>query len=137
MPSGTSGSGALFLARDRFGIKPLYTAWVGERFYFASEVKALLPFLPDVRIDYRGLRDYLTFQFYLQGKTLFRDVRELPPATSCLVDARGERTTTYWQVHYEPDLDHTDALVLQSLPGTDGRLGPRRTWWPTCRWAAI
>ncbi len=40
---------ALLLARDRFGIKPLYTAWVGERFYFASEVKALLPFLPDVR----------------------------------------------------------------------------------------
>ena len=91
---------ALLLARDRFGIKPLYTAWVGERFYFASEVKALLPFLPDVRIDYRGLRDYLTFQFYLQGKTLFRDVREVPPATSCLVDAQGERATTYWQVQY-------------------------------------
>ena len=99
---------ALLLARDRFGIKPLYTAWVGERFYFASEVKALLPFLPDVRLDYRGLRDYLTFQFYLQGKTLFRDVREVPPATSCLVDAQGERATTYWQVQYEPDLDHSD-----------------------------
>ena len=100
---------ALFLARDRFGIKPLYTAWVGERFYFASEVKALLPFLADVRLDYCGLRDYLTFQFYLQGKTLFRDVREIPPATSCLVDAEGERATTYWQVNYDLDLDHNDA----------------------------
>ena len=35
----------LFFARDRFGIKPFYYAVVGDAFYFASEAKALLPFL--------------------------------------------------------------------------------------------
>jgi asparagine synthase (glutamine-hydrolysing) len=98
----------LFLARDRFGIKPLYKVWVGERLYFASEIKTLLPFLPQVRIDRQGLRDYLAFQFCLQGKTLFEDVREQPPATTCLVDRDGERSSTYWEVRYDRDLDHTD-----------------------------
>jgi asparagine synthase (glutamine-hydrolysing) len=98
----------LFLARDRFGIKPLYTARVGDHFYFASEIKALLPFLPEVRIDRRGLRDYLAFQFYLQGKTLFQDVHEVPPATRCRVGRRGTSSETYWRVSYDIDQDHTD-----------------------------
>ena len=128
----------LFLARDRFGIKPLYTAWVGKQFYFASEVKAMLPFLPDVRIDYRGLRDYLTFQFYLQGRPLPRRSR-VPPATFHRMHrgrraARARRGKTYWQVHYELDLDHSEQwfcnrcseLVEDSV---------RAIWWPTFRWA--
>jgi asparagine synthase (glutamine-hydrolysing) len=98
----------LFLARDRFGIKPLYTTWVGDNFYFASEIKTLLPFLPEVRIDQEGLRDYLAFQFCLQGKTLFRDVRAQLPATSCTVSRQGLQARTYWQVHYDLDWDHTD-----------------------------
>ena len=72
-------AGELFCARDRFGIKPFYYAVVGDVFYFASEVKALLPFLPAVETDLEGLRDYLAFQFCLAGKTLFKGMRELPP----------------------------------------------------------
>jgi asparagine synthase (glutamine-hydrolysing) len=104
----------LFLARDRFGIKPLYTAWVGKRFYFASEIKAILPFLPAAEIDYCGLRDYLTFQFCLQGKTLIQGVSELPPATTCAVGRSDSQSRSkprhhvYWQVDYTPDLDHTE-----------------------------
>src|SRR5262245_23402215 len=48
----------LFVARDRFGIKPLYYARVGGAFYFGSEIKALLPFLPKVEADRHGLHDY-------------------------------------------------------------------------------
>src|ERR1700674_1817316 len=71
--------GSLFCARDRFGMKPLYYGVVDGRFYFASEAKALLPFLPGVETDVEGLRDYLTFQFCLNGKTLFSGIRELLP----------------------------------------------------------
>jgi len=42
---------ALFCARDRFGIKPFYYATVGNLFLFASEAKALLPFLPEIETD--------------------------------------------------------------------------------------
>ena len=72
-------SDQLFCARDRFGIKPLYYAVVDGVFYFASEVKALLPFLPTVETDIEGFKDYLSFQFCLGGKTLFKGVQELLP----------------------------------------------------------
>ena len=67
----------LFCARDRFGIKPFYYAEQEGVFTFASEPKALLPFLPEVATDHEGLMDYLVVQFCLAGKTLFRHVREL------------------------------------------------------------
>ncbi len=44
-------------------------------FYFASEAKALLPFLPSIETDLEALKDYLTFQFCLAGKTLFKGVQ--------------------------------------------------------------
>src|SRR5262245_26933786 len=69
----------LFCARDRFGIKPLYYTISGGVLYLASEIKALVPFLPDVETDLEGFKDYLTFQFCLAGKTLFSGVRELLP----------------------------------------------------------
>ena len=104
---------SLLLARDRFGIKPLYTAIAGNTLYFASEIKAILPFLPDVRVDAEGLRDYLAFQFCLQGKTLFRDVRELPPATMCLVKGGHVTQQRYWQLHYGRDWDHTEKWFVE------------------------
>ena len=55
------------------------TPQVGDVLYFASEAKALLPFLPAIATDLEGLKDYLAFQFCLAGKTLFEGVRELLP----------------------------------------------------------
>ena len=55
------------------------TPQVGDVLYFASEAKALLPFLPAIETDLEGLKDYLAFQFCLAGKTLFEGVRELLP----------------------------------------------------------
>jgi asparagine synthase (glutamine-hydrolysing) len=98
---------SLFCARDRFGIKPFYYAVVDGVLLFASEAKALLPFLPAIETDVSGLRDYLTFQFCLDGKTLFKGVRELPPAHALEVRDGQVRVWRYWDVHYRPDFDHT------------------------------
>ena len=46
--------GSLFCARDRFGMKPFYYAVVDGRLYFASEAKALLPFMPEIETDLRA-----------------------------------------------------------------------------------
>jgi asparagine synthase (glutamine-hydrolysing) len=99
----------LFLARDRFGIKPVYYAVVGDTFYFASEIKALLPFLPEIETDVEGLKDYLTFQFCLAGKTLFDGVQELLPGHFLRVRNGTVTTERYWEVYFEPDFDHTPA----------------------------
>ncbi len=82
-------AGELVCVRDRFGIKPFYYAVVDDVFYFASEVKALLPVLPAVETDLEGLRDYLAFQFCLAGKTLFKGVRELQPGHYLRLRERG------------------------------------------------
>ena len=92
----------LLCARDRFGIKPFYYAQVGDVLYFASEAKALLPFLPAIETDLEGLKDYLAFQFCLAGKTLFEGVSELLPGhrlrvrsgTRACPSATGRSTTT-------------------------------------------
>ena len=70
----------MFCARDRFGIKPFYYAVVDGMFYFASEMKAILPFLPDIETDIEGFKDYLTFQFCIGNHTLFKGIKVLEPA---------------------------------------------------------
>src|SRR5580765_2611806 len=97
----------LFAARDRFGIKPFYYAVVGDVLYFASEVKALLPFLPEVETDLDGFADYLTFQYPLAGKTLFKGVQELLPGHFLRVRNGKVEMQRYWEVYFEPDFDHT------------------------------
>jgi asparagine synthase (glutamine-hydrolysing) len=71
-----------------------------------SETKALLPLLPAIETDQEALRDYLTFQFTLAGKTLFVGVNELLPDYYLTIRNRGLHVRRYWDVTYEPDLDH-------------------------------
>jgi asparagine synthase (glutamine-hydrolysing) len=97
----------LFCARDRFGIKPFYYTVVGEVCYFASEVKALLPFLRQVETDLEGFKDYLTFQFCLAGKTLFNHVHELLPGHFLQIRHGVLEVRRYWEVYYDLDFDHT------------------------------
>jgi asparagine synthase (glutamine-hydrolysing) len=105
----------LFCARDRFGIKPLYYAVVDGVFMCASEAKALLPFVPSVETDLEGLRDYLVFQFCLDGKTLFKGIRELLPGHTLTVESGAIRVERYWEVQYEPDFDHTERYFIDRL----------------------
>ncbi|MDQ2853392.1 MAG: asparagine synthase (glutamine-hydrolyzing) [Chloroflexota bacterium] len=107
--------GSLFCARDRFGMKPFYYAVVDGRFYFASEAKALLPFLPKVETDPEGLRDYLTFQFCLDGKTLFSGIRELPPGHQLVVRNGTVEISRYWDVYYRLDFGRTAASFEEQL----------------------
>ncbi|KAB1451554.1 asparagine synthase (glutamine-hydrolyzing) [Bordetella bronchiseptica] len=106
----------LFVARDRFGIKPFYYTISRGGFYFASEVKALTPFLAGVRTDTNALHDYFSFQFCLGEKTLFDGVRQLKPAHCGYVDA--ELTIVlrqYWEVQYALDWDHTEKYFVEQV----------------------
>jgi asparagine synthase (glutamine-hydrolysing) len=103
----------LFIARDRFGIKPLYYTTVDGVFYFASEPKALLPFLPEVKTDIDAFRDYLTFQLCLDGKTLFEGIHELPPGHCLEVKNGMVKVQRYWEVYFRRDLDHTDRYFIR------------------------
>jgi len=105
----------LFCARDRFGIKPFYYTVVDGVLYFASEIKALVPFLPAVETDVEGLKDYLCFQFCLGGKTLFKGVKELLPGHMLLVRDGKVTVSRYWEVYYQPDFHHTAAYFESAI----------------------
>jgi len=89
----------LFLARDRFGIKPLYFYRAPHQFLFASEIKALLTILesrplPNQRLVY----DFLTTGMLDHtDETFFAGIQKLPPAHYMLIEADGrQQTTRYW-----------------------------------------
>src|SRR4051794_38486496 len=105
----------LFCAPDRFGIKPFVYTVVGGILYFASEAKALMPFLPTIQTDAEGLKDYLAFQFCLAGKTLFKGVRELLPGHRLVVSNGTVTDERYWEVYYELDWEHTSRWFEQQI----------------------
>jgi len=106
----------LFVTRDRFGIKPFYWAQTPGGLYFASEIKALLPFLENRAVSRAALSDYFTFQFCLGEKTLMDGVWQLPAAHFALVSAGQQpKPQRYWEVHYEVDYDHTERWFTQRL----------------------
>jgi asparagine synthase (glutamine-hydrolysing) len=80
----------LFLARDLYGIKPLYTANDGRTFRFASQVKALLAAARISRDpEPAGLAGFYLFGSVPEPFTLYRDIRALPAGHMQLVDATG------------------------------------------------
>ena len=91
----------LFLARDRFGIKPLYYCIVEGELFFASEIKALLPFLPVVTTNTSALAEYLTFQYTISSQTMFEGIHEVPPGHYVVAQNGVVTTTRYWDVSYE------------------------------------
>jgi asparagine synthase (glutamine-hydrolysing) len=106
----------LFLARDRFGIKPLYWAKTSAGLYFASEVKALLPFLDHRQVNGAALSDYFTFQFCLGEKTMMDGVWQLPAAHfAVLSPGQQPKPQRYWEVHYVVDYDHTEQWFTERL----------------------
>jgi len=72
----------LFMARDRFGEKPLFVHQDRDGLYFASEIKALLQ-LPKARpqVDESAVWDYLAFRYVPGPKTLLQGIRKLAPGT--------------------------------------------------------
>lgn len=87
----------LLLARDRFGIKPLYYAETARGLFFASEQKALLEIRELPReISPRGVFDILTLGFVAAPATLFSAIRQLPPGTRLLYENGAVARQRYW-----------------------------------------
>ncbi len=87
----------LFLARDRFGEKPLFLIETAQSITFASELKALSA-LPDTSstIDEEALGAYLCLNYVPLDRTMLRDVRRLPSGTWRRYSATSMSTGRYW-----------------------------------------
>ncbi|GAB2456376.1 asparagine synthase (glutamine-hydrolyzing) [Xylanimonas ulmi] len=91
-------TGELVLSRDRFGVRPLFYASVGERLLFASEVKAIFAD-PQVRraFDPTGLDQAMTLWSPVAPRTVFDGVRQVPPGTYLVVRGGAAHEHRYWE----------------------------------------
>lgn len=91
----------LFLARDHFGIKPLYYCQQGARFAFASEVKALLE-LPEMprRMNLAALNQYLTFLWVPDPLTMFDQIVKLPAGHTAVYRDGELIVEQYWDLEF-------------------------------------
>jgi asparagine synthase (glutamine-hydrolysing) len=106
----------LFLARDRFGVRPLFLAEYGGDICFASEGKALLRHPAASReIDPVGVVDTFTLWSTLPDHSAFKGIRELPPAHYAVIGPDGiARQTRWWDLEFVPE-PRPDADVLEEL----------------------
>ncbi len=105
----------LFCARDHFGIKPFYYTRQDHVFYFASEAKALLPFVPAIKTDRQAFSEYITFQYPMGAQTLFESIFQLEPAHALLITRDGQKLWRYWDIHYHIDYEHTPQYFARRL----------------------
>ncbi len=94
----------LFIARDRYGVKPLYYRYRNGVLAFGSEIKSILRH-PDVSVavDLCALNEYFSFQNVFTDRTLFDGVKLLPPAHTLsltLGDSASLRIQRYWDYDF-------------------------------------
>jgi asparagine synthase (glutamine-hydrolysing) len=108
----------LTLARDRYGIKPLYYTVAGDAVLFGSEVKALIAHGGyRARLDKPALLEYFTFQNFFTDRTLFQDVRLLEAGSYLtLRGSKPAKPTRYWDYHFaEPERPRPEAEYVEEL----------------------
>ena len=108
----------VILARDHFGIKPLYYHLNQDQIIVASEIKAILEH-PDVNADpnYDAISDYITFQYVLGPATLFKNINKLLPGYYQVIDLATSdiQTVNYWDPSFKVDTFHTEEYFIHTL----------------------
>jgi asparagine synthase (glutamine-hydrolysing) len=93
---------AVFLVRDRIGVKPMYFTDDGQRVLFGSEIKALLPAVRaggrEPSIDLEAVHHYLSFNYVPPPWTIWQGVRHLMPGTWMKLTRTGVQTRRWWSL---------------------------------------
>lgn len=117
----------LFIARDHFGIKPLYIYEDEHQFLFGSEIKSFLQFDIDKTISYEALENYITFLWSPGELTPFRKIKKLLPGhyirfdvrNKCVVEQRkyysGVPTGGYANFSEQEAIDALDKLLTEAV----------------------
>lgn len=106
----------LFMARDRFGVKPFFYSFLGSTLLIASEIKALLAH-PNIKpkVDKTGLWQLLFLSpVSLNSTTVFRDIYELAPGERAVFGSGGLKIEKYWQLTAAPFDDSREAAIYKT-----------------------
>ena len=101
---------AMYLVRDRIGVKPLYLADNGERMVFGSEIKAILSAAGIERaltaVDLEAIHHYLSFNYIPAPWTIWKGVRHVMPGTWMRFSRTGVQTESWWSLAAQREKDH-------------------------------
>ncbi len=101
-----SDKNRVFLARDRFGEKPLYYHWDNEKIVWASELKSIIDVFPSLKkIDQQSLLLFLALTYIPAPHTIYRNIYKLLPGHYMLIDTEtlGRDIGSYWNVPLSAD----------------------------------
>ena len=114
----------LILARDRFGIKPLYYIKEKDKFIFASEIKAIIANKEiEKKIDYSSVCDFMVYRYVPSPKSIWANIKKLPPANMLILkkDSQPE-IKRYWKPHIanhkipeKEAVDQVNELLTRSI----------------------
>lgn len=111
----------LFVARDHFGIKPMYYYEDPECFAFGSEIQAIraLPSF-ELEVDWSAIDQYLCLQYVPHPLTAFKGLKKLPPGHTLSVTYAGKvgLPQPYWHFNFEPEYGRSEADWLEELDVT-------------------
>ena len=110
----------IVLARDRYGIKPLYYSLNSKQFVFASEIKAIISAdSVNSELSPEGLLEYLTFQNFFTSNTLFNNINMFPAGCFGVFDLEsksGLKINRYWDFCFEePKCQHDERELIEEL----------------------
>ena len=111
-----SNTQELFLARDHFGVKPLFYTIFDDSFIFASELKAIFeyPGIPKI-LNKQGLAELFGIgPAHTAGFTIYKNIYELKPAYFAVYNKSGLHTERYWKLASKPHTDDFD-ITCQKL----------------------
>jgi asparagine synthase (glutamine-hydrolysing) len=90
-----------FVARDRYGIKPLLYLFDEDKFLFASEMKSMLQYGIEKEIDKSSLLTYLQLNYIPAPATIFNNVKKLMPGHFIKVSRQKAEVKAYYEIHYD------------------------------------
>jgi asparagine synthase (glutamine-hydrolysing) len=91
---------SLFVARDRYGIKPLLYQFDSNKFIFASEMKAILQYGIEKEIDFASLNTYLQLNYIPAPATIFKNVKKLLPGHFIKISSNKIEIKKWYEIPY-------------------------------------
>src|SRR5690606_1876416 len=100
----------LFLARDRFGIKPLLYLFDEDKFLFSSEMKSMIQYGIEKTIDYSSLYTYLQLNYIPAPDTIFTNVKKLMPGHFLKVARQKLEVGQYYSIPYDRESSEANTV---------------------------
>jgi asparagine synthase (glutamine-hydrolysing) len=104
---------SFFLARDRYGVKPLLYVHDEDKFLFASEMKSILSYGIEKTLDYDSLHTYLQLNYIPAPDTIFKAVKKVLPGHSLLIQNRQLKSNRYYTIPKATDEQRSNPISYE------------------------